>query len=117
MTDDYQKAPDFDFSDPAKGSEPKEEKKELVEVDGLIRETAIDKLKSKLGGKTKEIKDLKKQIATSGSLTPKMIKEARELARTPKGLDIDKFMLKHKLITFDVEQTLHALLKKDGSFV
>jgi len=69
-----------------------------------------------LGSKTKEIKKLKKQIATSGSLTPAIIKEARELAGTPRGLDLDKFMRKHKLITFDTEQVLHAPLKKDGSF-
>ena len=43
-----------------------------------------------------------------------MIKEARELAET--GLDVDKFMLKHKLFTLDIEQILHAPLKKDGSF-
>ena len=46
-----------------------------------------------------------------------MTKEARELAESKKGLDIDKFMQKHKLINIDIEQMLHAPLKKDGSFV
>jgi len=96
---------DFDFANAKKVPEEEEEEKDV-----------LAKLKGKLGGKTKEIKKLKKQIATSGSLTPVMIKEARELSKTPTGLDIEKFMLKHKLITFDIEQVLNAPLKKDGSF-
>jgi len=79
-------------------------------------ETVMTKLKGKLGSKTKEIANLKKQIATSGSLTPKIIKEARELAESKSGLDIDKFMQKHRLINIDIEQMLHAPLKKDGFF-
>jgi hypothetical protein len=59
---------------------------------------------------------LEKQIATSGSLTPAIIKEARELAATPRGLDIEGFMQKHKLTSIDVEQVLNAPLKKDGFF-
>ena len=107
-TNDTQKAEDFDFVEATKDSKKGKEKEEETP------ETMMNKLKGKLGSKAKEVKQLKKQIATSGSLTPAMIKEARELAE--KGLDVDKFMLKHKLFTFDIEQTLHAPLKKDGSF-
>jgi len=105
MSKDNQKVEDFDFANAKEISKEKEKE---------TPESKIAKLAGKLGGKTKEIKELKKQIATSGSLTPKMIKEARELAET--GLDVDKFMLKHKLFTLDIEQILHAPLKKDGSF-
>lgn len=63
-----------------------------------------------------KIKRLEKQIATSGNLSPKIIKEARELAESKKGLDIEIFMRKYKLTSIDVEQLLNAPLKKDGSF-
>ncbi len=97
---------DFDF---AKVTEdPKEEKESS--------ENVIDKLAGKLGSKAKEIKKLKKQIATSGSLNPGIIKDARELAESPKGLNIEKFMQKHRLVNIDIEQLLHAPLKKNGSF-
>jgi len=76
-----------------------------------------DEPKAKKESAKKEIVRLKRQIATSGSLTPKIIKEARELAESKKGLDIDKFMQKHRLINIDIEQMLHAPLKKDGSLV
>ena len=74
-----------------------------------------DEPKAKKESTKKEIARLKKQIATSGSLTSKMIKEARELAESKQGLDINKFMQKHRLINIDIEQMLHAPLKKDGS--
>ena len=90
-------AQDFDFADVI------EDSKEEVE-------------KPKKESAKKKIARLEKQIATSGSLTSKIIKEARELAESKKGLDIDKFMQKHKLINVDIEQMLHAPLKKDGSF-
>ena len=96
---------DFDFVDATK---EKEEKKST--------ETVMAELKGKLGSKAKEVKQLKKQIATSGSLNPGIIKEARELAESPKGLNIDEFMQKHRLINVNLEQMLHAPLKKDGSF-
>ena len=88
---------DFDFADVI------EDSKEEVE-------------KPKKESAKKKIVRLEKQIATSGSLTSKMIKEARELAESKKGLNVDKFMQKHKLINVDIEQMLHAPLKKDGSF-
>ena len=102
----------FDFADVIKEKEEEEEKEEKESS-----ENVIDKLTGKLGGKAKEIKKLKKQIATSGSLNPGIIKEARELAESPKGLNIDNFMQKHRLINIDLEQLLHAPLKKNGSFV
>ena len=111
MAKDTQKVEDFDFVEATKVSGKKEK-----EDDGLVRESAMAKLKGKLGSKAREVKQLKKQIATSGSLTSEIIKEARELAESKKGLDIDKFMQKHRLINIDIEQMLHAPLKKDGSF-
>ncbi len=88
---------DFDFAEVTGSPEEKEQPK---------KETA-----------KKKITRLEKQIATSGSLTPGIIKEARELAESPKGLNIEKFMQKHRLINIDIEQLLHAPLKKNGSFV
>ena len=108
MPKDNQKVDNFDFANVTK--EKEKEKKESPE-------TVMTKLKGKLGSKAKEVKQLKKQIATSGSLTPGIIKDARELAGSPKGLDIDKFMQKHRLVNIDIEQLLHAPLKKNGSFV
>lgn len=104
---------DFDFANAknVKETGTKEKPKEDETPENIIA-----KLSGKLGGKAKEIKKLKNQIATSGSLTPKIIKEARELAESKKGLDIESFMRKHKLISVDVEQLLNAPLKKDGSF-
>jgi len=61
-------------------------------------------------------KDLgEKETATSGSLTAEIIAEARQLAESRKGLDIEKFITKHRLRTFDIEQILHAPLKEDGT--
>ena len=105
MPKDNQKVDDFDFVEVTKEPESEKDDKDV-----------LTKLRGKLGGKTKEIKKLKKQIATSGSLNPKIIKEARELAESKAGLDIDKFMQKNRLINIDIEQMLHAPLKKDGSF-
>lgn len=79
-----------------------------------VKETAQEEKPKKESAKNK-IKRLEKQIATSSSLTPKIIKEARGLAESKKGLDIEKFMQKHKLTSIDVEQMLNAPLKKDGS--
>ena len=123
MAKDNQKIEDFDFVDATKdsGKEKEEEKKSKKEEEKKSKkeeetpETMMNKLKGKLGSKTKEIKVLKKRIATSGSLTPAIIKEARKLAESKKGLKIDDFMQKHKLINIDLEQMLHAPLKKDGS--
>ncbi len=113
MPKDNQKVDNFDFVDATKEEEEEKEEKEEKESS----ETVMAKLKGKLGSKAKEVKKLKKQIATSGSLTPEIIKEARELAESSKGLVIEKFMQKHRLINIDIEQMLHAPLKKDGSFV
>ena len=104
---------DFDFANMTKERDidikaSLEEEKYHVEKEAEEKEEDDDL--------TKEIKKLKKQIATSGSLTPAIIKEARELAESKKGLDIDKFMQKHRLINIDIEQMLHAPLKKNGSF-
>lgn len=91
MTDDKQKGEDFDFANAIESPKKESAKKKIAR--------------------------LEKQIATSGNLTPKLIKEARELAESKKGLNIDKFMQENKLINVDVEQLLNAPLKKDGSFV
>jgi len=104
-TNEISDSNNFDFADVTKEKEEKESP-----------ENVITKLAGKLGSKTKEVKQLKKQIATSGGLNPGIIKEARELAESPKGLNIEKFMQKHKLVNIDLEQMLHAPLKKDGSF-
>ncbi len=102
---------DFDFTGAnAAGEKPKEELPPEDEVNALAR------LSGKLGAKGKEIKKLKKEIATSGSPTAKVIAEARKLAGSKTGLDIDKFFTKHRLINVDIEQLLHAPLKKDGTY-
>ena len=59
---------------------------------------------------------LEKQIATSGKPTAEMIAEARKLSGSKKGLDIDKFVTKNRLINVDIEQLLHAPLNKDGLY-
>lgn len=66
--------------------------------------------------KKKTKKDLEKELATVGAVTAEIIKEARELAGSPKGMDIDTFMQKHKLVGVDVEQLLTAPLNKDGLY-
>ena len=66
--------------------------------------------------KTKTKKDLEKELASLGKVTKEIIAEARELAGTKTGLDIDKFMKKHKLINVDIEQLLTAPLNKDGTY-
>ena len=75
----------------------------------FLGESAAKNLKAK-------VDKLETQIATSGSPTPAIIKEARELAGSPKGLDIDTFFIKHRLINVDIEQLLHAPLKEDGTY-
>jgi len=100
-TDDTPETEDFDFA----GATEIPKKEEKVSRPILPKESA-----------KKRIARLEKQIATSGSLTPKMIKEARKLAESPKGLVLDEFMQKHRLINIEIEQLLHAPLKKDGSF-
>lgn len=103
MTKDTQKVEDFNFADMPESSK----------VDTPPEEVEKPKKEST----KKKIARLEKQIATSGGLTPEVIKEARELAESTTGLNIDKFMQKHRLINIDIEQMLHAPLNKDGSFV
>ena len=98
---------DFDLAKDIEDEEPIEE----VSLDEQLAEMKIDK----------EIADeerdkLKKQIATSGSPTPAIIKEARELAESPKGLNFDKFFTKHRLVNVNIEQLLNAPLDKDGKY-
>lgn len=66
--------------------------------------------------KKKTKKDLEKQIAEQGKVTAKIIAEARKLAESPKGLNIDKFCTKHKLVNVDIEQLLQAPLNEDGTY-
>ncbi len=102
---------EFDFAGAdVAGEKPKDETPPEDEVSALAR------LSGKLGAKGKEIKKLKKEIATSGSPTPKIIAEVRKLAETKTGLDIDKFFTKHRLVGVDIEQLLTAPLKKDGTY-
>ena len=62
------------------------------------------------------------KIATGGSpkekpvdtrVKPKVIQEARKLAASKKGLDIDSFFTKHK-ISVDVDTLLYGKLDKKG---
>lgn len=115
MTDE-KKTDDFDFTGANEAGETPSEEKPPEEKPPKDEATTLAKVRGKLGGKTKEIKKLKKQIATSGSPTAAIIKEARELAESRKGLDIDKFFTKHRLINVDIEQLLHAPLNKDGMY-
>ncbi len=103
------KQDDFDF-DLAKNIEEEEPIKELS-LDEQMEEMRIDKEIAQ-----DEVDKLKKQIATSGSPTAAIIKEARELAESPKGLNFDEFFTKHRLINVNIEQLLQAPLKKDGTY-
>ena len=78
----------------------------------------FDKAKDTSTKSSKKVtkKDLEKQIADQGKVTAKIIAEARKLAESKKGLDIDTFFTKHKLVGVDVEQLLSAPLKKDGTY-
>ncbi len=49
-----------------------------------------------------------------GFPTAEVIAEARALAESPKGLELDKFSAKHGLINVNIEQLLHAPLHEDG---
>ena len=58
------------------------------------------------------------EIATSGNpvgeLTAEVIAEARQLAESPKGLDINKFFMKYHLVGVNLDNLLHGKLNKDG---
>jgi len=57
-------------------------------------------------------KPVKKEIATSGNLTPEIIKEAR----AANGLDIEAFFKKHHLDTnISIERLLLGPLDEDGN--
>ena len=83
-----------------------------VKQDEEIKEAEANAPKAK--PKTK--KELEKQIAEYGKVTAKIIAEARELAESKTGLNIEKFFTKHGLVNVDVEQLLNAPLKKDGTY-
>ena len=51
-----------------------------------------------------------------GALTPEIIAEARKLAESPKGLDINPFFTKHHL-TCNIDRLLHGKLDKDGNLI
>ena len=59
---------------------------------------------------------LQEKLENRGRVTPAIIKEARELAETPTGMDIEKFFEKHSLVGVDIEQLLQAPLDKDGNY-
>lgn len=66
------------------------------------------------------IEDGKNEIATSGSpeiqdtrISPEVIQEARKLAGSKKGLEIEPFFTKHN-ITYNIDRLLHGKLDKDG---
>ena len=49
-----------------------------------------------------------------GALTPEVIAEARRLAESKKGLDINSFFTKHQLVNVSIDRLLHGKLDKDG---
>lgn len=105
MTDD-KKTDDFDFTganekEIATGGNPEEEELSLEEQ---LAEAKIDNA------------ILQEKLENRGRVTPSIIKEARELAGSPKGLDIEKFFDKHKLVNVDIEQLLQAPLNEDGNY-
>ena len=89
---------DFNFAEAEETSE------EVQSIEEAFDELKIDK----------EI--LEEKLSSQGKVTAKIIAEARELAATKTGLDIDWFMKKHQLINIDLEQLLHAPLKEDGTY-
>lgn len=93
---------DFDFM---KDEEPKEEEpKEELSFEEQLEEAKIDNV------------ILQEKLDNRGKVTPAIIKEARELAATPRGMDIEKFMDKYKLVNVNIEQLLQAPLDKDGNY-
>lgn len=115
MTEDKVIIDDEDFNfDNAQGAGAKKDQK--TDTPPEDEATALARLKGKLGGKAREIKKLKKQVGDQGKVTAKVIAEARKLAESKKGLDIDTFFTKHKLVGVDVEQLLSAPLNKDGTY-
>ncbi len=108
------KEKEFDFTGANETSEevPEEETpKEELSLEEQLAEAKIDKEIAE-----EETEKVKKQTAEQGKVTAEIIAEARKLAETPKGLNIDKFFQKHKLIGVDIEQLLQAPLKKDGTY-
>ena len=61
----------------------------------------------------------REEIATSGNLglTSEVVKKARTLAESPKGLDINKFFIEHQLINVSLDRLLHGPLDKDGNLI
>ena len=59
---------------------------------------------------------LQERLENRGKVTPSIIREARELAATPTGMDIEKFFEKYRLVNVDIEQLLQAPLDKDGNY-
>ena len=65
-----------------------------------------------------EVEEVEDEIATSGNpvgeLTAEVIAEARQLAESGKGLDINKFFTLHHLVNVNLDRLLHGKLDKDG---
>lgn len=106
MTDE--KTDEFDFTgakeDETATSGNQEEEKEEASLEEQLAESKIDNA------------ILQEKLENRGRVTPSIIKEARELAGSPAGLDIEKFFDKHKLLNVDIEQLLQAPLNKDGMY-
>ena len=55
--------------------------------------------------------------ASEAGLTPEVIKEARRLAGSKKGLDINTFFIEHQLIGVKLDDLLHGKLDEDGNLL
>ncbi len=61
-----------------------------------------------------DIEITEEQRASKGFPTAKVIAEARKLAESKVGLDVEKFFTKHGLVNCNIEQLLHAPLHEKG---
>jgi len=57
------------------------------------------------------------ELSNIGALTPEIIAEARKLAQSKKGLEIDAFFKKYSLVNMNLDRLLHGKLKEDGSLI
>lgn len=114
--------PDFDFiKDKENGTATGGNLDEDVPDEGAPddekeeKEPTLKKIKRVLT-QTKRTKVSEPEQPVLGALTPEIIAEARKLAESPKGLDINPFFTKHH-ITCNIDRLLRGKLDEDGNLL
>ena len=90
--------------------EPKKLSKEEQEEEVRDAEVAVFKPKKRLT--KKRLTHLKNK----GQETPEIIAEARKLAESRTGLDVEKFFKKHGLVNINLDRLLHHPLSKETGY-